>query len=152
MTSTTAWIRPLSEAAAGVRTARWDVDGSCCRTSRDLFTEWATRLGFPDHFGRNWDAFRDCLHDAVSNGGAEAVCHDAPTSPAVVVREAGDLLTDEPDHALAILLFILSEAAGDDSTAPRLLLLLDDTPDRLSHLAQRMTEAGFPPVSFQAHS
>ncbi|MDW8805805.1 barstar family protein [Streptomyces scabiei] len=151
MTGTTAWIRPLPEAASGVRTARWEVDGSRCRTSRDLFTEWATRLGFPDHFGHNWDAFRDCLRDVLPDRGAEAVRHDAPTSPACVVRKAGDLLTDEPGHALSILLSILSETAGGDSTAPRLLLFLDDTPDRLSQLTQRMTEAGCPPASFQAH-
>ncbi|MFJ9900885.1 barstar family protein [Streptomyces sp. NPDC091280] len=128
MTSTTAWIRPLTEALADLPESK-EVRGSRCRTLKDLFTEWAAGLGFPDYFGGNWDAFTDCLYDIV------------PTS--AVVREAADLLADGPPNELAILLSILSEAAGDESAAPGLLLLLDDTPDRLSDLGRRMTEAGY---------
>lgn len=146
MTSTTTWIRPLTEAAAGLATRR-DVHGSRCRTSQGLLTEWAAGLGFPDYFGHNWDAFRDCLRDAVSNAGIGAPDQENPPQPAIVVREAADLLADEPQNVLAILLHILSEVAGDDSAAPGLLLLLDDTTDRLSHLAERMAEAGYPPAS-----
>ncbi|MEV0227489.1 barstar family protein [Streptomyces sp. NPDC050704] len=132
MTSTTAWIRPLNEATAGIPTpkeAPKEVRGSRCRTRQGLFTEWAAALGFPEYFGHNWDAFGDCLRDAVSEP-------SEPSEPpmAVVVREAGDLLADEPENVLALLLLILGQAAGDDSAAPRLLLLLDDTPDRLTRL------------------
>jgi hypothetical protein len=70
-----------------------------------------------------------------------------PAGLTILLREAGDLLTDEPPQALRILLHILDERAGDDPAAPKLLLLLDDTPDLLSRLAQRMTEAGYPPCA-----
>ena len=63
---------------------------------------------------------------------------------AVVLREAADLLADEPPNDLAVLLDVLVETAGDNPTAPRLLLLLDDTPDRMADLARRMREAGYP--------
>jgi hypothetical protein len=146
MTSTTAWIRPLTEATTGIPMRR-DVHGSHCRTSQGLFTAWAAGLGFPDYFGHNWDAFRDCLHDAVSNADFDTPDQESPPQLAIIVHEAGNLLADEPQNALTILLNLLSEAAGDDSAAPRLLLLLDDTTDRLSQLAQRLADAGYPPAS-----
>ncbi|MET9080715.1 barstar family protein [Streptomyces sp. NPDC004237] len=101
MTSTTAWIRPLAEAPAGIPAPK-EVRGSRCRTSDALFTEWAVALGFPDHFGRNWDAFRDCLRDAVN---AEP--------KAIIVREGGELLADEPERASAVLGLILGELGID---------------------------------------
>lgn len=127
LTSTTAWIRPLHETGADLPAGR-EVRGAHCRTSEDLFGEWAAGLGFPDHFGHTWDALHDCLRDA------------APMT--VVVREAGDLLADEPEGVLALFVTVVGTAVGVDSAAPRLLLLLDDTPDRLSHLAGRMEQAG----------
>ncbi|MGW1783672.1 barstar family protein [Streptomyces sp. NPDC002143] len=142
MTSTMAWICPLTEAAAGIPTRR-DIRGSHCRTRQGLFTEWAAGLGFPDHFGHNWDAFRDCVRDAVSNVRIEAVGQETLQPLSVVVREAGDLLGDEPQNVLAILLNILGDCAGDTGAAPRLRLFLEDTPDRLFLLAERMAEAGY---------
>ncbi|MCZ1002408.1 barstar family protein [Streptomyces mirabilis] len=134
MTGTTAWIRPLT--AADTRSwTRQEVRGSHCRTARDLFAEWAARLGFPDYFGHNWDAFLDCLRGVVD---------DADHALAIVVPEAGELLIDEQPEALATLLTVLGQAAGRPGSAPGLLLLLDDTPDRLSDLAQLMTKAGYP--------
>jgi hypothetical protein len=124
LTRTTDWIRPLAEAPAAAK----EVSGARSRTRQDLFTEWSAALGFPGHFGRNWDAFTDCLRDIV------------PT--AVVVRDAGALLADAPQLELAVLLDVLAEAAGDDSAAPRLLLFLDDTPDGLAALNARLATGG----------
>ncbi|WP_344406085.1 hypothetical protein [Streptomyces longisporus] len=56
----------------------------------------------------------------------------------VIVREAGDLFADGPDTALAPLVSIL----GDFADEPRRLLVLGDTPDRLSHLGRRMAATG----------
>ncbi|MFJ8026795.1 barstar family protein [Streptomyces sp. NPDC096311] len=139
------WIRPLTEAAAGTP-SRAEVRGSHSRTSRALFTEWAAVLGFPDYFGHNWDAFLDSLHDLVPHISNDEGDQGSSPPLTVVVREAGDLLADEPPNVLATLLNVLSEAAGDDSATPRLVLLVDDTPDRLSHLARRMAEIGHPPA------
>lgn len=132
MSGTTTWIRPLTEGVAGVP-ARGEVRGSQCRTLRGLFTEWAGALGFPDHFGHNWDAFYDCLRDAVPMVGAAVV----------VVREAGQLLADEPDDSLNDFMLVLRDIVGESGAEPRLLLLLDDEPDRLSDLGRRLAAAGW---------
>ena len=68
-----------------------------------------------------------------------------PPQPAIVVGEARELLADEPQNVPAILLFLLSDCVRQDSAAPRLLLFLGDTTDRLSLLAERLAEAGHPP-------
>lgn len=149
LTGTTSWIRLLTDGVDTDLPKGRELDGSRCPTSQALFMEWAVGLGFPDYFGHNWDAFRDCLGDAVSSTGREAPDQYSPPPLAIILREAGDILADEP-HALAILLAILDELAGDDKAAPRLLLLLDDTPDPLSRLAQRLADAGYPPASPQA--
>lgn len=133
MTGTTTWIRPLTTADTQPWT-RQEVRGSHCRTARDLFAEWAAGLGFPDWFGHNWDAFLDCLRGAVD---------DTDHGLAVVVREAGELLTDEQPDVLATFLSVLSQVTERPGTAPRLRLLVDDAPDRLSGLAERMAGAGY---------
>lgn len=133
MTSATAWLRPLTATTAGTPT--WgEVRGSHCRTSQTLFTEWAARLGFPGHFGHNWDALADCLR--------------GPEPAAVVIREAGQLLADEPGHALSVLVSVLGSVAGtaDDGAEPQLLILLDDTADGLAQLSRRLEGAGCAPV------
>lgn len=146
LTSKTAWLRPLTQAAADITTLG-TVRGSRCRTSRDLFTEWATELGFPDYFGRNWDAFSDCLGEAVARASAESASSEGERAPlAVIVQEADELLADEPASALWVFLNILGQNAGKDSSRPTLSLLLDGTPDRLSRVTERMTEAGYPPL------
>jgi len=131
MTSTITWIRPLTEGAPDVP-ARGEVRGSQCRTRQGLFAEWAAQLGFPGHFGHNWDAFEDCLRDL--------------TPTAVVVREAGQLLAEEPDDVLDILLTILGIAAqhggGSGEKGPALLLLLDDDPGQLADLGRRLASVG----------
>ena len=39
------------------------IPGTRCRTKRGLFGAFAEALRFPDYFGRNWDAFWECIND-----------------------------------------------------------------------------------------
>ena len=39
------------------------IEGTSCLSKAELFDEFALKLKFPDYFGRNWDAFDECLND-----------------------------------------------------------------------------------------
>lgn len=41
------------------------IDGKKCKTTDDLFKEYATVLKFPSWFGQNWNAFDECLSECV---------------------------------------------------------------------------------------
>ncbi|MFD9065365.1 barstar family protein [Kitasatospora purpeofusca] len=97
------------------------VRGANCRTRAALFAEWARALSFPGYFGHNWDAFEECLNDALLPPGA-AAAGAADTRLLVLVTDADALLADEPPAQLALLLDILDAAADH---ALRVLFLAD---------------------------
>ena len=43
------------------------IDGKKCKTEQDLFKEYATVLSFPSWFGKNWNAFDECIGQYVYN-------------------------------------------------------------------------------------
>ena len=43
------------------------IDGEKCKTEQDLFNEYATVLNFPSWFGKNWNAFDECIGQYVYN-------------------------------------------------------------------------------------
>ena len=110
----------LTRAAPPVGAAR--VDGAACRDSQGMFAEWARALDFPDHFGQNWDALVDVLHDVVDDG------------PIVIaVDHAAQLLADEAPEQLRTLLEVLD----DDPVALLLRCSVEEEPA----LARRVEDA-----------
>lgn len=102
--------------------------GASARTRAGLFDVLATALPLPEHFGRNWDALADVLADRLDTG------------PLVlVVRDAGELLADEPSVQLGTLLDVLGGVAADGKHPLRVLLY--DRADRLPALRHRITAA-----------
>jgi hypothetical protein len=85
------------------------IPGRACQTKRGLFDTFADVLQFPVHFGRNWDAFEECINDLtwLKAGGY-----------LLLVSEAEALLArSEKDHR--IFVDIMSEAGQAWSEASR---------------------------------
>ena len=81
------------------------VDGKKCATTQTLFSEFAGQLSFPSYFGRNWDAFDECMSDL----------HWLPCqSHLIIILDAASLLQLGPD--LGILLNVLRDVAGEWAT------------------------------------
>ncbi|MEO3930818.1 barstar family protein [Micromonosporaceae bacterium B7E4] len=107
--------------------------GAGSRTRAALFTEWAARLDFPDYFGRNWDAFEECLTDLVA---------ERPRT--LLVTDAAELLADEPPEQLGILLGVLdtiAAGAADPTAGPALRVLLHPGPADPDALRRRIGAA-----------
>jgi len=57
------------------------LDGEKIDSEVSFFSEFAATLGFPDYFGKNWDAFYDCMGDFDADGAsAVAIVWDKSTS------------------------------------------------------------------------
>jgi RNAse (barnase) inhibitor barstar len=39
------------------------IPGEKCETKEDLFTHFGSTLKFPNYFGKNWNAFEECIRD-----------------------------------------------------------------------------------------
>ncbi|OKI62522.1 barstar family protein [Micromonospora sp. CB01531] len=102
--------------------------GAVARTRAGLFDALATALPLPDYFGRNWDALADVLADRLDTG---------PLT--LVVRDAGELLAEEPPAQLGALLDVLGGVAAIGHAPLR--VVLRDHPDRLPALRHRIATA-----------
>lgn len=99
------------------------IDGRACRDRAGLFTEFATVLDFPGYFGRNWDAFADCLRDAADD-----------RDLLLYVTHSAELLADEPLR-LGTLLEIMGE------TRPEIAVVLHTPAAGRTALRARIAEA-----------
>jgi RNAse (barnase) inhibitor barstar len=86
-----------------------EIRGNRCRTTLDLFAEWAEALGFPDYFGHNWDAFEECLFTVTEAAGPLTV----------LVKDADLLLVDEDPRQLATFLGIVDTVTQEAGFALR---------------------------------
>jgi hypothetical protein len=89
---------------------RWCLRGDRMRTKRALLEEWAAALGFPPHFGGNWDALRDALADLPEGG-------------TLLVLEADQLLQDAPPEEIETLWMVLRQVQADLRPKPFRLVL-----------------------------
>ncbi|MFI7426344.1 barstar family protein [Micromonospora sp. NPDC049836] len=110
-------------APAGVALA-----GAAARTRAGLFDALTAALALPDWFGRNFDALADVLADRLDAG---------PLT--LEVRDAGQLLVDEPPGQLGILLDVLGGAAAGGRYPLR--VVLREPADRLAALHRRISAA-----------
>jgi len=85
----------------GMDCIRIDLDG--CRDRGGLLDRTAAACGFPDWFGRNWDALFDCLTDLSWR----------PASGYLLLFEHADELQQHDRNVLDTVVGILDDAARD---------------------------------------
>lgn len=89
------------------------------KDAQDLRSAIASGLGFPDHYGWNWDALADIFYE-IRESGVETVM--------LVVEDAVTLLADQPadrDIFLSLLSDLLDQRRGTDPSLPVLVRLVD---------------------------
>ncbi|MFI6327444.1 barstar family protein [Micromonospora chersina] len=121
-----AWL--VLDAGAEPEPAGVPVAAADARTRAGLYEALTAALPLPAWFGRNWDALADVLADRLDAG---------PLT--LVVRDAADLLADEPPAQLGTLLDVLGGVAAGGHRPLR--VVLHDRPDRLPALRDRITTA-----------
>ena len=129
-------VAPLSPAEiaaicalAGVRgwsSYRVDLEG--CTNRRDFLERIAWALDFPDWFGFNWDALRDCLTDLswLSTEGfvvvlehADALYASAPEVLDVALEVLGDAAADWGERGVPMRIYVDLDQASDATQSPR---------------------------------
>lgn len=85
------------------RVAAYIIDGGRCASKATLMDQWASVLAFPEYFGRNWDAFDECLSDLSW----------LPPSPRCVVVTNADALLDLPKSDFGSLVGSLGRAVRE---------------------------------------
>lgn len=110
------------------------VQGRRCRTWPELLDQWGAALEFPRYYGRNRNAFDECMGDLLEiDAGLGHAFGDragrAVETLAVHVVEADQLLADEPPGNLAAFLAQLAFCSdgtriAELSEPPRLARLL----------------------------
>jgi RNAse (barnase) inhibitor barstar len=113
-------------------------------TVSSFFDEFALRLDFPDYFGHNWSALKDCLVDLAWLPGFAYV---------LVIYQSRYLLQKEEESKTASFVRVIESAAkewaapislGEDWDRPAIPfhLVLQETPDNLPLLRTRFQQLG----------
>lgn len=95
------------------------VDGwTSASTKAGFLTSVGETLEFPDHYGQNFDALADCLHDI-----------GAHTEGVVLLWDGWAALAHEDEKAFSIALSVLGSRVYADKGVPFSVLLRGDGPD-----------------------
>ncbi|NYG57998.1 RNAse (barnase) inhibitor barstar [Nocardioides daedukensis] len=95
------------------------VDGWLATTKAEVLDAIGAALGFPDHFGRNFDALADCLRDLAED--------------TVLLWDGWGTLAADDERSFAILLDVLQERT-QDRVGPRFDVVLRGAGPELAQL------------------
>ncbi len=101
LAETTDWLRSHAYRVVDFDAGSWSSD-------RDMYDDLAVALNFPDYFGRNPDALKDCMRDVAS--GDYGWDPQADTGLVIVLR-AFDAFTAECRSTAQIVLHIVADQA-----------------------------------------
>ena len=105
-----------------VEQAEWrfvHLDGLTHQTKAEFLEGIGEAFGFPDHYGRNFDALADCLHDVVA-GDSEGT---------VLLWDGWGPLAREDERAFSVALSVLGGRVNADRGGRFTVLLRGDGPD-----------------------
>ena len=86
------------------------IDVGTATTPDELHSTLADALGFPDYYGKNWDAFDECIRDvslpsALEIAGLEQLRSRLPRE-ARLLEDCFDYFKNDPDHPPVAIRFI----------------------------------------------
>jgi len=94
------------------------VDGWLGGTKAEFLSAVGEALGFPDHYGQNFDALADCLHDI-----------GAGQAGVVLLWDGWSTLARSDERAFDIALSVLGSRVNADRGVPFSVLLRGEGPD-----------------------
>lgn len=94
------------------------VDGWTGGTKAEFLTAVGEALGFPDYYGKNFDALADCLHDI-----------GADQQGVVLLWDGWSTLAHSDEKAFSIAMSVLGSRVNADRGVPFSVLLRGEGPD-----------------------
>lgn len=95
------------------------LDGVAVESKPEFLERIGTAFGFPDHYGQNFDAVADCLHDVVAGDSAGTV----------LLYDGWGPFARADERAFSVALSVLGARVNEDRGGPFAVLLRGEGPD-----------------------
>lgn len=95
------------------------LDGVAVESKSEFLERIGTAFGFPDHYGQNFDALADCLHDVVAGDSAGTV----------LLYDGWGPFARADERAFSVALSVLGARVNEDRGGPFAVLLRGEGPD-----------------------
>lgn len=95
------------------------VDGWVEETKAEFLEAVGEALGFPEHYGRNFDALADCLHDVTA----------ADTRGTILLWDGWGPFARADGRAFSVALSVLGSRVNADRGGPFVVLLRGEGPE-----------------------
>ena len=95
------------------------LDGLTHQTKKEFLEGIGEAFGFPEHYGRNFDALADCLHDVVAGD----------SNGTVLLWDGWGPFARDEEQAFSVALSVLGGRVNADKGGPFVVLLRGEGPD-----------------------
>jgi hypothetical protein len=95
------------------------LDGLTHQTKQEFLEGIGEAFGFPEHYGHNFDALADCLHDVVAGD----------SNGTVLLWDGWGPFARDEEQAFSVALSVLGGRVNADKGGPFVVLLRGEGPD-----------------------